>query len=131
MGQYSLPFSQVLAAQNLIHRAELADFNGDGTLDIFAMEGDSVPDQPLIWLSQIEPEPSHWEPLELPPVLGTFTVGTVTTGDIDRDGAVDLIVPDNSNGLAIWFAEGQSYEPVTYPVLRNVAFVDVGDLDLF
>lgn len=84
----------LLATMYGVHRAEAADLDGDGDLDIAACawgqwsEGSKIRYVGLTWLEQIEPGSFEEHVLEAPESHHM----TLAVGDYDLDGDVDLAV---------------------------------------
>ena len=99
------PFAeQTLAQMPGVHRAQAADLDGDGDLDIVAsalLAGGADVDEKtlpaLIWLEQIKPGVFTRHTLE----MGSPRHATLDLGDIDRDGDVDIVVGNFSIGPAM------------------------------
>jgi hypothetical protein len=84
-----------LAQMPGVHRAEAADMDGDGDLDIVAcalLAGGSDVDEKtlpaLVWLEQTKPGVFAQHTIE----MGSPRHATLDVGDIDGDGDIDIVV---------------------------------------
>jgi hypothetical protein len=89
------PFTEhLLAAMPAVHRAQAADLDGDGDLDIAACALVSSEDvtsrslPALVWLEQTQPGTFERHTLQ----VGLPTHATLDLGDVDNDGDVDIVV---------------------------------------
>jgi len=99
------PFVEhALAQMPGVHRAQAADLDGDGDLDIVAsalLAGGSDVDEKtlpaLAWLEQTKPGSFARHTIE----LGFPRHATLDLGDIDRDGDIDIVAGTFSVGPAV------------------------------
>jgi hypothetical protein len=91
----TFPFTEHrLAYMPGVHRAQAADLDGDGDLDIVASALLSAPANEtrelpsVVWLEQVRPRVFERHTLE----LGRPYHATLDTGDFDQDGDVDFVV---------------------------------------
>jgi hypothetical protein len=104
----SYPFVEhTLAEMPGVHRAEAADIDGDGDLDIIAcalLAGGSDVDEKtlpaLVWLEQTKPGVFVRHTIE----MGMPRHATLDLADIDGDGDIDIVVGNFSinQPLASW-----------------------------
>jgi hypothetical protein len=97
----TFPFTEhTLAAMPAVHRAQAADLDGDGDLDIVACALVSSEDAAagslpsVVWLEQTRPGVFERHVLE----NGTPTHATLDVGDLDNDGDIDIVVGNMSLG---------------------------------
>jgi hypothetical protein len=96
------PFVEHTIAQMAgVHRAQAADLDGDGDLDIVAcalLAGGSDVDETtlpaLVWLEQTKPGSFVRHAIE----IGSPRHATLDLGDIDNDGDIDIVVGNFSVG---------------------------------
>ena len=106
-----------IAAMPGVHRAQAADLDGDGDLDIVAsalLAGGSDVDEKtlpaLVWLEQTAPGTFTRHTIE----MGFPRHATLDLGDIDRDGDLDIVTGNFSIGPAtkswvdVWVNGGKS-----------------------
>ena len=112
-----------------------ADFDGDGNLDVIA--GDHTP------VVHVDPWGDDIELLKgngngtLQGTIdyatpGTEGIGIIASGDLNRDGAADLVtVGSQGNSVDVWIANGDgSFQPpVSYQVGSGPQGVSLADLD--
>jgi hypothetical protein len=79
----------------------LADFDGDGVLDLFLPQ---VGDDQL-YMSAFSDGPEDEGPSRLPSTLGGSTAGS-TAVDIDGDGDLDLFLTRPTGGHSLWVNDG-------------------------
>jgi len=112
------PFAeQTLAQMPGVHRAQAADLDGDGDLDVVAsalLAGGADVDEKtlpaLIWLEQSKPGVFTRHTIE----MGYPRHASLDLGDIDRDGDIDIVVGNFSIGPAmkswvdVWVNSGRA-----------------------
>lgn len=90
-----------LLQKNSSQARNIADFNNDGKGDILVIEGEFKP-QELAWF-----EAPDWKrhPINNKSLKGLHYVADSSTGDVDGDGDIDIVIPDAHEGLmrAIWY----------------------------
>ena len=101
-----------ISGQSLSRRNLVADFNGDGRLDLFVADtavGTHNGIRDSYFLSQpngtwLESSKSH---LSNPDFISFDHGGAV--GDIDNDGDIDIVLTDLNRQLICWFNQGDGY----------------------
>ena len=113
----AFPFVEhTLAQMPGVHRAQAADLDGDGDLDIVAaalLAGGSDVDErvlpALVWLEQIAPGTFTRHTIE----MGIPRHATLDLGDIDRDGDIDIVTgnfsigPLDKSSVEVWVNGGK------------------------
>jgi len=111
------PFVEhTLAQMPGVHRAQAADLDGDGDLDIVAaalLAGGSDVDErvlpALVWLEQTAPGTFTRHTIE----MGVPRHATLDLGDIDRDGDIDIVTgnfsigPLDKSSVEVWVNGGK------------------------
>lgn len=112
------PFVEHRIAQMAgVHRAQAADLDGDGDLDVVAaalLAGGSDVDEKtlpaLVWLEQTMPGSFARHTIE----MGFPRHATLDLGDVDRDGDTDIVVgnfsvgPAVKSGVDVWINGGKT-----------------------
>lgn len=88
-------------------RLEVADFNGDGRLDIVVSEENAAASGAETWLVRQPASPTNpaW-PATL--LVSQGSTNSMRVGDIDRDGDVDIVTAEHFGALAVtlWSNDG-------------------------
>lgn len=115
---------------------DTADMNGDGFLDIIAPPQRGAPNTPSIYLGDGTGGWKQWTAVSFPFAID---YGSVSVGDLNGDGHLDLALAVHLRGPVVWLGDGagafvDSSEglPANYPT-RRLRLGDVdndGDLDL-
>jgi len=116
-------------------RFALADFNGDGRVDLAAI---SPTDQRAAWLAQPANLTDRWGGF----VFMDFTAQNdgrlptdIVIADVEGNGQNDVVIAAADPGGAWWYTPGSniqltwSQHPIAILMPANAALIDVGDID--
>lgn len=104
------------------HQPLLADFDGDGDLDILASD-----DSPRVLLLEAD---GHGDFLPARPVLEGVSTTSARTGDFDVDGLVDLVTSFPEAAVRLGVGGGAFGEATIVSPRTDLGIPFVGDLDL-
>ncbi|MBI4931637.1 MAG: VCBS repeat-containing protein [Bacteroidetes bacterium] len=109
---------------------EIADATGDGKNDVILMRGQTFSIENIAIFPQ---DPAGGL---LPPIfndLGNINTKGVAVGDVNNDGANDIVVTHGGNQpntfISIWLQNDPSGNPVTYPCYDAPQSVEIADLN--
>ena len=153
LGNFTDATAEVFLGSNFVVAGAallIADFNGDGRDDLFAVESyaDSIPfpgGDCMVFVQTADGRLKNETDSRLPYVSRLYTAELVTAaGDIDGDGDIDVYAAANglliNNGNGSFIIDTSGLPPVASPrdpnfrVQRSCCLIDVdrdGDLDLF
>jgi len=77
---------RVISGWKGLHSCQVADFDGDGDLDIFTAQIHSQPDQRVAVIENLDGRGRQWEPH----ILSTVGSHNAKVGDLDNDGDIDI-----------------------------------------
>jgi hypothetical protein len=99
---------QVVRGTNLL---DVADFNNDRDLDVAALATDGY----SVWVYLYNPAAMGFRPRTSYSMPGGMTADSITTGDVNEDGRVDIILLGRPPGarIGLLLSTGTSFNPVT------------------
>ena len=97
-GDGSVWIERPISSDTQMYFVSGGDIDGDGDMD--AVTG-GLSSTPVVWYENIEGDGSFWISHVISSAAMTFR--SVSTGDIDGDGDLDVLAGSESDGLALWY----------------------------